>query len=98
MATGGHLLEKALDAAGGKSELDRKFRQYQGSVSFIDENREELLKRYDGNWVAVYNSRVVAHAKRFQELMQKLSSSDLPTNEILIEFISSRKVLTLYYI
>lgn len=97
MATGGSLLDKALDAAGGKKAFDRGFRQYEASLSFIEEHRADLLKKYDKNWIAVYNSEIVAYAGTLQELMRKISSTGLPTAEIIIEFISSQKVLTLYY-
>lgn len=97
MATGGRLLERALDAAGGEEAFDRGFRQYEASLSFIEEHRADLLKKYDKNWIAVYESKIVAHAGTLQELMRKISSTGLPTAEPIIEFISSRKVLTLYY-
>ena len=92
------LFDKAIKSAGGKEEFQKKFEQYKESVASIEANRDELLKKYDNEWIAVYNRKVVAHAKKLQELIQKVEPTGLPTNEVLIEFISSRKVLTLYYI
>lgn len=92
------VLDKAVKSAGGKKELQRKFEQYRESVAFIEKNRNKLLKKHDNEWIAVYNCKVVAHAKKLQELIQKVEPTRLPTNEVLVEFISSRKVLTLYYI
>jgi len=96
MATGGRLLERALDAAGGKKAFDRKFRQYGESVAFIDKNREELLKKYDENWVAVYEATVVAHSKKYEDLEEELRKQGLPVEEVVIKFLTSRKMLTLF--
>ena len=92
------LLDRALGSIGGTEEFQRKSKQYGDSLSFVEEHRDELLKKYNENWIAIYKSKVIAHAKKFEELMQKISSTKLPIGEILVEFMSSRKVLTLYYI
>jgi len=96
MATGGRLLDRAVKAAGGREAFGRKFRQYRESVFFIDRNREELLRQYDGNWVAVYNCEVVAHAKKYQDVAEKVRQGGLPIEEVVIKFLTSKRVLTLF--
>lgn len=96
MATGGRLLERALDAAGGKEAFDRKFRQYGESVAFIDKNRESLLKRYAEEWIAVREAKVVAHNKKYSEVEKKIQQEELPLEEVVIKFLTSRKMLTLF--
>lgn len=96
MATDATLIRDALNSTGGTEGFAKKFQQYSASVSFIDDNRKELLSKYDGNWVAVYNSNVVAHAKEYEELVDKIERKGLPIGELAIKFISSRKVMTLF--
>ena len=96
MASSGRLLDRALRAAGGREAFDRKFRQYGESVSFIDKNEDKLLKKYDENWVAVYNAKVVAHGKKYQEVEREIRRKGLPLEEIVIKFLTSREMLTLF--
>lgn len=94
--TTGSLLNKALNAVGGREEFERKFQQYSESVAFIDKNREDLLKKYDSNWVAVYNSKVMAAGTNYDDVAKEIERKRLPIEEVVIRFLSSRKVLTLY--
>jgi len=96
MTTSGRLLDKALHAIGGREAFDRQFRQYQESIAFIDKNREELVKEYDGKWIAVYNSKVIAHGKSYRTVANKIQEEGLPIEEVVIKFLTSRKVLTLF--
>lgn len=96
MTSGGTLLRKAVESAGGEEAFHRKFRQYEESLSFIEQNKDELLKQFDNNWVAVYRAQVVAHGKNYRNLERKLKEKRLPIEEVVIKFLSSRKILTLY--
>lgn len=90
------LFTKALNAVGGRREFGRKFRQYSDSVHFIDENRSKLLESCDGNWIAVYNSKVVAHSKSYHTVVKSVKQNDLPTEEVVLKYLSSRRVMTLF--
>ena len=96
MATSGRLFNMALEAAGGREAFDRKFRQYKESTSFIDRNREELLKEYDGNWVVVYNAKVVAYGKEYEDVASEIHQKGLPIENVVIKFLSSKEMLTLF--
>jgi hypothetical protein len=90
------LIKEALDSAGGKAQFARQYQQYSNNVLFIDEHRQDLLKKHDGEWIAVYDSEVVASSKKYDVLVRKISRLKLPIKEIVIKFISSRKVVTLF--
>jgi len=96
MTNSSSLLDKALNSAGGREEFERKYQQYSESVSFIDKYRGELLRKYDGNWIAVYNSKVVAHGEKYDNVAKEIEQKGLPIEEVAIKFVSSRRVMTLF--
>jgi len=94
MASG--LLDKALESAGGLEEFRRKMAQFREDLAFIDDNRKELLKRHDENWIAVYKRKVVAHSEQYDDVITQINEKGLPNEEVVIKFLSSRKVVTLF--
>ena len=96
MVVSAKLIKEALDSTGGEAQFARQCQQYSNSVLFIDEHRQDLLKKHDGEWIAVYNSEVVASNKKYDLLVRKVTRLKLPIKEVVIKFISSRKVVTLF--
>jgi len=90
------LLEKALKAAGGLEEFKRKRDQFSHDLAYFDKNREKLLEIYDENWIAVYESEVVAHSKRYNDMLAQIEKKGLPEEQLVIKYLSSREVITLY--
>jgi hypothetical protein len=90
------LIQAAVNSTGGKEQFARQYQQYNGSVLFIDEHRQELLKKHDDEWIAVYNSEVVANSKKYDVLRRKITRLKLPIKEVVIKFLSSRKIVTLF--
>jgi hypothetical protein len=96
MVVSAKLIKEALDSTGGKAQFARQYHQYSNSVLFIDEQRQDLLKKHDDEWIAVYNSEVVASTKKYDLLVRQVTRLKLPIKEVVIKFISSRKVATLF--
>lgn len=96
MSTSGSMLNKALSSAGGKREFERKHQQYSKSLTYLDEYTPELLKKYNNQWIAVFNSTIVGHAPTYGELASNLEQRELPIEEIVIKFLTTRKVMTLF--
>jgi len=89
-------LATALKSIGGAKEFRRKHQQYRESVYYIDTDRRKLLEKYSDNWVAVYNSKVIAHGKRYRDIVKTIERKKLPIGEIALKFLSSRKRITLF--
>ena len=89
-------LQDALRSVGGRQEFERKYQQYSGSVHFIDRDRSKLLAKYADNWVVVYNSKVVAHGKKYQDVVEKIKQKKLPIGEVAVKFLSNRRATTLF--
>ncbi len=96
MAINNSLLEKALRHAGGREELERQYKEIKKNHLYIDDNRVELLQSFDGNWIAVYNSVVVANGKNYDSIAKALANRKMPVEETAIRFISSKKIATFF--
>lgn len=86
----------ALKSIGGIQEFQRQFRQYSQSVDYIDRDRRKLLKDYDNQWVAVYGSKVIAHAKRYNDVVRIIAQKKFPIGQVALKHLSSRRRITLY--
>lgn len=89
-------LKKALQSVGGLEEFKRKRDQFRRDLAFIDENRDELLEEYDEEWVAVYESEVVAYGKDYNNIITQLEKKNMPVDRIPIRYLSKHRVFALY--
>jgi ribosomal protein L20 len=89
-------LKDALRSVGGREEFERQYQQYSRSLHFIDRDKRELLSKYADNWVAVYNSKVIAHRKRYRDVVKDIKRKGLPIEEVALKFLSTRRVTTLF--
>jgi hypothetical protein len=96
LAINNNLLEKALLHAGGREEVERQYKEIKKNHSYIDDNRVELLQSFDGNWIAVYNSEVVAKGKDYDSVAKELANKKIPAKETAVRFISSKKIATFF--
>jgi len=96
MAKESILLEKALKSAGGLDEFKRKRDQFYHDLAYFDKKQEELIEKYNENWIAIYKSEVVAHRKGYNDILTQIEKMGLPEEQLVIKFISSRDVIALY--
>ncbi|MBA7482334.1 hypothetical protein ES707_17820 [subsurface metagenome] len=92
----GKTLKEALKFVGGSERLVATKEQYSGSVMFLNSTRQELLKKYRQQWVAVYQSHVIANAKKYDDVIQELGAKDVPIEETVIKYLSDREMMTLF--
>jgi hypothetical protein len=90
------LLEKALKSAGGLEEFKRKRDQFNRNLAFINENTDKLLEDYGDCWVAVYDHKIVAHGKHYNNILSQIRGKGLPVEQTVTRFVSSREVIALY--
>lgn len=90
------LLEKALNSIGGREQYRRKYQEYERSLSYVENNKDELLKEYKDNWIAVYHSIIIAYSKKPDTLIDKIKKTDAPFEEVFVEFVTDKKEITLF--
>ena len=88
--------QNALRSVGGREEFERQYQQYNASVRLIDRDKRELLSKYADEWVAVYNSKVVAHGEKYRSVLKDIKRKGLPLGEVAVKFLYTRRVMTLF--
>jgi hypothetical protein len=59
--------------------------------SWFMEHYEELVERFDGEFVAIYQQKVVDHDKNLRSLMKRIRKK-YPLSRVLVEFVSKEKL------
>lgn len=57
-------------------------------LAFLSEQVDGLLKKYNGEFVAISNRKLVAHAPDIRALKRKLRELGIGTNEVLVHFLA----------
>lgn len=92
------LLEKALQSAGGLEEFKQKRDQFNNDLAYFDKNQKKFLESYDENWIAVYNSKVVAYSKHYYNMLAQIEKGGFPDGQLVIKYMSKRDIIALYNI
>lgn len=80
-----------LKSIASQSKLRESAAVFERSRSFINFNREELLKRYPDCWVAVYKEQILATDKDLQNLINTIRKSGKLLEHVAVEFLTSKK-------
>ncbi len=67
------------------------FDEHDKNWSWFEEHYEELVKKFDGEFVAIYEQKVVDHDKELTMLMKRVEAK-YPVERILVDFVSSEKL------
>jgi hypothetical protein len=73
------------------SEILVLFDEYERNWSWFMEHYEELVERFDGEFVAIYQQRIVDHDKDIASLMKRIRKK-YPLSQVLVEFVSKEKL------
>ena len=61
--------------------------RYRADHEYFGEHRAELLAAYDGQWVAVYQQKVVAHGQNHEQVIAALKEQGLRPSSTAIHFV-----------
>jgi len=56
------------------------------------QSREQLLSKYEDNWVAIYSKKVLDSDENFTTLLERLKSKGFKPEQMLIQFISKEPI------
>jgi len=82
---------RKLKGIAGQSELREAATAFERSWSYIDSNREKLLKRYPNYWIAVHKEQVLAADKDLRNLIGTIRRSGAQLEQIAVELLTSEE-------
>lgn len=85
--TGGAEAASLLDALGGRARIADELRAFQSDLEWLAQTRETLLRQHPGQWIAVYNSCVVAVAESQGELAALVRGKGVPPGRTVFEHL-----------
>lgn len=73
------------------SELTVLFEDHDRNWSWFEDHYEELVKKFDGEFVAIHEQRVVDHDGDVSALMKRIEAK-YSADRVFVDFVSSEKL------
>ena len=73
------------------SEHVALFKEHDENWSWFEKHYDDLVEKFDGEFVAVYKQRVIDHDKEMRALMKRIESR-YPPDRVFVEFVSREKL------
>ncbi|MBC7090775.1 MAG: hypothetical protein H5T50_02530 [Nitrososphaeria archaeon] len=73
------------------SELFAIFEEHDRNWSWFKEHYDELVEKFDGEFVAVCEQKVIDHDREINVLMKRVREK-YPKKHVLVEFVSREKI------
>lgn len=84
-------LTQQLKTIAERNKLTESAVVFEQSRSYIDSNREKLLKRYPNRWIAIHKEKVLAADKDLRNLISALRKSGTPLEQVAVELLTNEK-------
>ncbi len=88
--------KRAIESIGGKKKLNQQASQYRSDLEHLEKNKDALLKEHPDQWLAIYKGVVQAVADDPQRLTDMVESKNLSSGEVVITFLATEKIITLF--
>ena len=82
---------RKLKGIADQSKLREAAAVFEHSWSYIDSNREKLLKRYPNCWIAVHKEQVLAAGKDLRNLIGTIRRSGAQLEQVAVELLTSEE-------
>ncbi len=79
-----------------QTEVLNEFKALEAGSSFISKNFKMLQGNYPDQFIAIEDSNVVANASDLNEILSKVEEKKKNLSQLIIEFIPSGNVITVY--
>ena len=73
------------------SEVLTLFREHERNREWFEENREALVEKYDGKFIAIYERAVVDFDEDVGRLMERVEKK-YPSDRVSVEYVSKEKL------
>src|SRR5436305_10892371 len=82
---------KVLDMLGDPKQVDRELRAFRKDAQLLSAKREQLLKTYPEQWVAVYEGKVAAAAPTLPRLVDQMKELQIPRGRAAVRFMTKHR-------
>ena len=73
------------------SEVLALFREHELNREWFEANREKLVEKYDGKFIAIYTQNVVDFDEDIGRLMKRVEGK-YPPDKVSVEYVSKEKL------
>lgn len=73
------------------SEYIALFDEHDKNWSWFEKHYDELVKKFDGEFIVIYKQRVVDHDRELSVLMKRVEAK-YPVESVFVDFVSSEKL------
>jgi len=84
-------VHRTINDAGGEERIELEIREYEEDVKYLQSIRQELLRHYLDQWVAIKDKSIVGNAHSINDLRKQLDKKGIKQNDIVINFIAKEK-------
>ena len=81
-----------LEGIAAENKLYESTMALSESQEFIYAHRDELVKQYPDQWIAVHRKEVIGHNKDLLSLVRELRKSGLPLQNIALEMLGTKDI------
>ncbi len=81
---------KVREIVGDLEQVKRELQAFSETAELL--SQPEIFEQYKGEWVALYDSRVCAHAATLDDILRLVDEQGLPRRNTLVDFIDDGTV------
>jgi hypothetical protein len=85
-------IERNVDQSRIELPSGRSLSDFQRDAEYLAKHEQDLIAKYPNEWIAIYDSKVVAHSSQLRELKRLLRTKRLPLSTVVIEYLSRTPV------
>lgn len=74
-------------------EVQQDLERFRKDAEYFDEHRQEFLRQYPEQWVAVYHQQVVGAAADPKRLIKQLERKGIPPGQVFREYVTEKEDL-----
>ncbi|MGI8550919.1 MAG: DUF5678 domain-containing protein [Dehalococcoidia bacterium] len=76
-----------------QEEVQQDLERFTADMAYFDDHRDDLLRRYPEQWVAVYNQLVVGANRQAEQLIMELKRQGIRPGRVYREYLSKNNIL-----
>jgi len=74
-------------------QVQQELERFTEDMLYFDQHRQELLRQYPEQWVAIYHQQVVGTDKSLKRLVRQLERKGIPTGRAFVEYNTEQEDL-----